>query len=51
VLEWLATTANEKSERRNAASSTTNATVRTAASAYTARRPESTHGRRPVRAP
>src|SRR5436190_20538166 len=51
MLEWLATTSKLKSERRKAISSTPKATVRTPASAYTARRPESTNSRRRARAP
>ena len=51
VDEWLVTSANEKSERRNAASRITNATAAVPASAYTARRPDATHSRRPARAP
>src|SRR5437763_10224296 len=45
MLECVATTSKEKSERRNADSSTANATVRTAARAYTERRPTATHSR------
>ena len=52
VEECWATTLNEKSERRKAASRIAKASVVSPASAYTARRPESTHsppaGPRPV---
>ncbi len=51
VDECPATTLNVKSDRRNADSRITNAIVISPASAYTDRRPESIHSRRPVRAP
>ena len=51
TLEVSATVLNEKSLRKNAISSTANATVRTPASAYTARRPESDHSTCPHRTP
>jgi hypothetical protein len=50
VDECVATTANEKSERRNAASSTANAATVSPATAYIARRPEAAHARSRVRA-
>jgi hypothetical protein len=51
VEEWFATTLNEKSFRQKASSRIANASVASAASAYTDRRPAMTHSRRPVRAP
>ncbi len=51
VDECEATSANSKSERRNAAWRIANATAVVPASAYTARRPDATHSRRPARAP
>jgi hypothetical protein len=51
VEECDATTLNEKSLRKNAASTITQAIVISAASAYTERRPESTHSRLPDVAP
>jgi hypothetical protein len=45
------TSANEKSDRRNAACRMRKATSAVPASAYTARRPDATHSRRPDRAP
>ena len=51
VLEWLATSSNEKSERRKAASSTSIVTVSTPKSAYIEVRPTATHSGRRARAP
>ena len=51
VDECSATTLNEKSLRQKAFSRIANASVASPASAYTDLRPESTHSRRPVRAP
>ena len=50
-LEVSATVLNAKSLRRNATSSTTNATVRIPASAYTERRPDSENSGAPARTP
>jgi hypothetical protein len=51
VLDPLATTLYEKSEVTNATSRITNAMTAIPASAYIARRAESTNSRRPLRAP
>ena len=51
VLEPLATTLYEKSELMKATSRITNAVAAIPATTYMARRPESTHSTRPVRAP
>ena len=50
-LDVSATVLKTKSLRRNAASSTAKATVRTPASAYTERRPDSLNSGRPARTP
>ena len=51
VLEWLATSLNEKSELRKATSSTSIVTVSTPNSPYMEVRPTATHSASRARAP